>query len=70
MKTKHLFVLIHIKIEGEVGSLKLVKPADNCHTFILTVPRRCRLWTLFVICICHFVMSVSCGHVVGKGLTP
>ena len=29
MQTKHLCDLIHIRIKGEVGTVKLVKPSSN-----------------------------------------
>ena len=38
MGTKHLSVLIHIRNNGKVGTVKHVKPSSN---FLMTVPRRC-----------------------------
>ena len=29
MQTKHLCVLIHIRIKGEIGTVKLVKPSSD-----------------------------------------
>ena len=68
VQTKHLFVLIHYRIKGEVGSDKHVLP--SC--FLLTFPRRCFFCGSFFICVscklCCFVFSLQpCGHLLGKG---
>ena len=56
MQTKHLCVLIHIRIKDEAGTVKLV----------LAVPRRYLFCgsSLFCVCLCHIVVSVSCSLVV------
>ena len=69
MRTKHLCVLIHIRIKAEVGSVKHVymfKPSSNfltdCSKAVLL------LWIPFVISVglCHTVLQ-HCGHLLGKG---
>ena len=68
MQTKHLCVLIHIRINGEVGTVKLIYASSN---FITDRPKAVLLlWIFCIICIClyHIVMSVlqPCGHLLGK----
>ena len=65
MRTKHLFVLIHIRNKGEVCTINLV-------LFLLTIPKVVLLlWILFVIHVswlsCFLVCSLQpCGHLLGK----
>ena len=48
MRTKHLCVLINIRIKGEVGTVG-------------TVPRQYFSVDFFLcVCLCHIVLSVSC----------
>ena len=63
MQTKHLCVLIDIRIKGEVGIVEHVyKPSGN---FLTDCSKAALLlWILFVICVCHTVLSVSCSLVV------
>ena len=57
MKTKPQCVLIHIRIKGEIDTMKLVLASSNFLTdcfkgvFIL--------WIVFVIRLCHTAISVS-----------
>ena len=66
MRTKYLFVLIHIGNKGgwglyhNTGLIPLVK-------YLLTVPRRCLFcgsFLLFMFCVCHAFLSVHCKLVV------
>ena len=70
MRTKYLCVLIHIKINGEVGTLNHVKPSS-----ILTGRSKAALilWILFVICVsclsllCRVVCFLQpCDNLLGK----
>ena len=74
MQSKHLFVLINIWTEGEVGGpLNLFKPSSKI--FLLIVPRWCYFcgsFMLFLSCLFFFVFVVvcllmPCGHQLGKG---
>ena len=65
MRTKYLFVLIHIRNKDEAGTMKLVKALQ--YNFLLTVPRLfffCGSVLLFMFCVCHAVLSVHCSLVV------
>ena len=60
MQTKHLYVLLHIWTQGEVGApwnrFKLSRKI-----FLLTVPRRyffCGSFVWFMSCVCHAFASV------------
>ena len=64
IRTKHLFVLIIIRTEGEVGTIKLVQAFL---LFLLPVSRLCfvcRSILLILFCVCHAVLSVHCSLVV------
>ena len=63
MQTKHLCVLIHIRIICEVSTMKQFKPSSNFLTGRSKVVLL--LWICFVICVClcHTDMSVSCSRV-------
>ena len=66
MRTKQLFVLIHIRNKGEVGTIKLVS-ALQWKYFLLTVPRLCFFCgsiLLFMFAVCHAFLSVLCSLVV------
>ena len=67
MRTKHLCVLIHIRIKGELGTVKL-NYLRHPVIFLLAVSRRyffCGSFLLlFCVCLCHMVVSVSCSLVV------
>ena len=60
MRTKHLFVLIHIRNKGEVVTVK--------HVLALVL----LLWIIFVICVCQSILSclflAALWSPVGKGL--
>ena len=69
VQTKHLFVLIHFRIKGEVGTVKhfwaLQFFTDYSKVVLL-------LWIIFVIWVscqlCCLVCSLQpCGHLLGKG---
>ena len=75
MLTKHLCVLIHIRIKGEVGTVKL----EVFHLWTFFAIRRCffcgsffvtkaafllRIFFVICVCLCHAVMSASCSFVV------
>ena len=69
MRTKHLFVLIHIRNKGEVCTMKLVSAVQFEN--LLSVPRRrifCGSFLLnvhvFMFRVCHAVLSVYCSLVV------
>ena len=73
MRTKHLFVLIHIRIKGEVGIVKQVKASGIS---LLTVPRRCflgdhfcYLFFMFVFDMLSSLLLAALWSPVGKGLT-
>ena len=58
MRTKHLCVLIHIRIKGEVGTVKLFYPSSNFltgHSKVVLLS-----WIFFF----HIVLSLSCNLVV------
>ena len=57
MRTRHLFVLIHIRNKVEVGTIKLVLPSRKI--FLLTLPRRCFFCESFLFFMLVFVM-LSC----------
>ena len=58
MRTKHLYVSIHSRIKGEVGTVNKFKSSSN----VLT--ERSKAVLLFLICLCHIVLSMSCSLVV------
>ena len=69
MRTKHLCVLIHIRIKGDVGTVKHVKPSriflltfllENFFLFVICV--LCLSLPYYIICFLH-----PCGHLLGKG---
>ena len=61
MRTKHLCVLIHIRINGEVGTLKHVLALQYFNWRLF-----CGSYLLFVfhVCLCYAVLSVSCSFVI------
>ena len=63
MRTKHLCVLIYIRIKGEVGTVKLVITSSN---FLTDRSEAVLILRIFFICIClcHVVLPVSCSLVV------
>ena len=66
LRTKHLCILIHIRIKGEVGNIKMFMPSS---IFLLTVPRWCFfcgsfLLIVFCVCLCYTVLSVPCSLVI------
>ena len=63
MRTKQLYVSIHIRIKGKVGTVKQVWPSSNFLTGGFKAVLL--LWLFFVICVflCH-ILSVSCSLVV------
>ena len=71
MQTKHVCVLIYIKIKGEAGTVKHIQALQY---FLLTVPRLCFfcgpfLLFVFFVCLCFTVLSVSlqpCDHLLEK----
>ena len=70
MQTKHLCVLIHIWIKGEVGApWNRFKP--SCKIYLLAIPRQCFICGSFLSCLCyaftHVCLLISCGHLMGKG---
>ena len=73
MQTKHLCVLIHIWIKGEVGATwNRFKPSSKI--FLPTVPRRyffCGSFVLFLSCFrcacVHVFLLMPNGHLLGKG---
>ena len=70
-QTKNLCVVIHIRIKGEVGTMKLVSTFSNfltdCSKAVLL------LWIfvlfVFVLAFCDVCFLQPCGHLSGKGLT-
>ena len=69
MGTKHLFVLIYIRNEGEVGTIKQVCALQHVqYTYmLLDVPRRCFFcgpYLLFIFPVCHAFLYVHCSVVV------
>ena len=72
MRSKHLCVLIHIGVKGEVGTVKLVfKPASNLLTDRFKAVLL--LWIFFFIILCLYLLYClvcvmqPCGHLLGKG---
>ena len=66
MQIKHIFVLIHIRIKGEVGTVKHVLALQYILYLRATfVDLFCYLCVVFV---CQTVLSVPCS-LAGKGLT-
>ena len=63
MRTKHLFVLIHIGYEGDVGTVKNVLALQY---FLLTVPRRCSFYGSFLL----FVSRVCLSYCLVCSLQP
>ena len=66
MRTKHLCVLIHIRIKGQVGIMKLVEAFQY---FFPTVSRQYFFYgffILFYVCLFYIVLSVSCSLVVTR----
>ena len=66
MQTKHLCVLVHIRIKGEVSTVKLVK-ALALQSFLTDRSKAALLLCIYYVisvCLCHTVMSVSCSLVV------
>ena len=62
MRTKHLCVLIHFRIKGEVGTVKHILVLQYFALIIL-------LWILFLlfmlrVCLCYAVLSVLCSLVI------
>ena len=70
MQTKHLCVLIHIIIKGEVGTVKLIK-ALQYFSYTGRSKAVFILWILYFICLCHTVMPFFAvlWSPVEKGLT-
>ena len=67
MRTKQICVLIRISNMGEVGNLvppNMSKPASNFLTGRSKAVLFCGSILLFVFCLCHTVLSVSCSLVV------
>ena len=63
VQTKHLFVLIHFRIKGEVGTVKHLRPSS----FLLTIPRWCFFcgsFLLFEFHVSYAVLSAPCSLVV------
>ena len=65
MCTKHLCVLIHIRINGDVGTIK--------HVQALTIPRQCyfcgsSFLLVFRVCLCYSRLSVPCSIVIRTDL--
>ena len=58
-------VLVHIRINGEVGAMNWFQPYSKI--FLLTVPMHyffCGSFVLFMSCVCHVIASVRCCLVV------
>ena len=69
MRTKHLFVLIHIRNNGDVGTIIHKPYSENIFT---DVPRRCFLvgyfcYLLLSVLLLSFLFLQPCGHLLGKG---
>ena len=66
MQNKHLCVLIHIRNNGEVGTVKHVKPSSGFLTERSKAWLFCGSFWLYVfrVCHCHTVLSVLCTLVV------
>ena len=65
MQTKHLCVLIQVRIRSEIGT----NPSSN---FLTDHSKRCFFFILFVICVLCltywlFCFLQPCGHLTGKG---
>ena len=73
MQTRHLYVLIHIRTKGEVGTpWNRFKP--SCKIYLLTFSWWCFIcgsFTLFLSYFCYAFVRIcllmSCGHLMGKG---
>ena len=69
MQTKHLCVLIHIRIYGEVGTVNMFKPSSTCISFTDRLKAVLILWILFLlftfhVCLYCTVVAVPCSIVV------
>ena len=67
MQTKHLFVLIYFRTNGEVGTGKTYLSPPPVKYSLLTVPRRYSLYgsfLLFMFPFCHAFLPVNCSLVV------
>ena len=64
MRTKHLFILIHIRNKDEVGTMRLVSPTVNIFTDRSKVVLLLWIILLFMFHVCHAVLSVHCRLVV------
>ena len=71
MQTKHLYVLIHIRIKGRVVPLNLFNPSSDFYLRFQGVASFvdpfCYLCFTFVL-LCYIVYSLQpCDHLLGKG---
>ena len=67
MQAKHLFVLIHIRNKGEVGTINILSPPVFYWPFIGCVNFVDLFCSSCFVFVCHSVLSVLCCC--GKGLT-
>ena len=73
MRTKHLYVSIHIRIKREAGAFKMFKPSSDV---LLSITKRCFFCGCFLLFMFHALLyySVLYGPCklfspAGKGLT-
>ena len=58
MRSKHLSVLIHIRIKSEAGAVNMFKPSSICFTDHSNAVLL--LW-MFHVCLCYAVLAVPAG---------
>ena len=63
MRTKHIYILIHIRIGDEVGAINIIKPSSD---FLLTITRWCFFWESFLLFLLQVylyntVLAVPCS---------
>ena len=61
MRTKRLFVLIHIRNKGEVGTIKLVLALQKTIGLFLGLSSLALLYVMFFLSLSHVVSCVRCG---------
>ena len=67
MRTKHLCVVINIRIKGEVDTFSTFKPSS--YFILLTVRKQCFfggfvLLFMLHVCLCYAVLYVPCSRVI------
>ena len=64
MRTKYLFVMIHIRIKGEIGTVNMFKPSSDI--FAVRDNAECGSFLLYMfhVYLCYAVLSVPCSLVI------